>query len=237
MSIIMENFQTLNPYTEKKLKNYHPFSKEEIQSCIDRSNEAFINWRRLTLPERIKLISNVSKILQQNKEDHGTLITLEMGKLYAESIAEIEKCIWVCDYFNLNAEDFLKSQLIPTDAKESYVFFEPLGTILAIMPWNFPFWQFFRFAVPNLIAGNTIILKHSPNVSGCALAIEEIFRKAGFPEGIVKTILANVSDVSSILANSKIKGVSLTGSERAWAIGGKRSREESEKICSRIGGK
>ncbi len=153
-----------------------------------------------------------ANVLREQSEELSKLMTEEMGKPIAQSRAEIEKCTWVCEYYAENAEKFLSDELIETDATKSFVSYQPLGVVLAVMPWNFPFWQVFRFAVPGLMAGNAGILKHSSNVSGCALAIEEIFRKAGFPKNLFRTILLPSSQMDEVIKNKIIKAVTLTGS-------------------------
>ncbi|NNG26489.1 MAG: NAD-dependent succinate-semialdehyde dehydrogenase, partial [Ignavibacteriaceae bacterium] len=162
--------------------------------------------------ERSKLMLKAADVLREQREEQSKLMTEEMGKPIAQSRAEIEKCAWVCEYFAENAKKFLSDEFIETDAAKSFVSFQPLGVVLAVMPWNFPFWQVFRFAAPGLMAGNAGLLKHSSNVSGCALAIENIFRKAGFPQNLFRTILLPSSQMDSVIKNKFIKAVTLTGS-------------------------
>ena len=163
-------------------------------------------------------------------------MTLEMGKPIAQSRAEVEKCAWVCEYYAENAEKFLSDELITTDASKSFVTFQPLGVVLAVMPWNFPFWQVFRFAAPSLMAGNSGILKHASNVSGCALAIEEVFREAGFPKNLFKTILVPSSEMESVIKNEKIKAVTLTGSVPAGKSVAKTAGSVLKKTVMELGG-
>jgi succinate-semialdehyde dehydrogenase/glutarate-semialdehyde dehydrogenase len=157
-------------------------------------------------------MKNAAKVLREKFEEYSILMTNEMGKPIVQSRAEIEKCAWVCDYYAENAERFLSDEIIKTEASKSFVSYQPLGVILAIMPWNFPFWQVFRFAAPNLMAGNAGVLKHASNVSGCALAIEDVFRKAGFPENLFRSLLVKSKDMKGIISDEKIKAVTLTGS-------------------------
>jgi succinate-semialdehyde dehydrogenase/glutarate-semialdehyde dehydrogenase len=179
---------------------------------------------------------NASNILRVKKEEYSKLMTLEMGKPIAQSRAEVEKCAWVCEYYAENAEKFLGDELISTDASKSFVSFQPLGIVLAVMPWNFPFWQVFRFAAPGLMAGNAGILKHASNVSGCALAIEEVFREAGFPENLFSTILVPSSQMEEVIKNEKIKAVTLTGSVPAGKAVAKTAGSVLKKTVMELGG-
>ena len=180
---------SINPATNKPIKNYNEMTNEESSQIISLADEAFKSWKETTFTHRSKLMKNAAKVLRKNSEEYSVLMTLEMGKPIVQSRAEVEKCAWVCEYYAENAEKFLQDEMIKTDASKSFVSYQPLGVILAVMPWNFPFWQVFRFAAPNLMAGNAGILKHASNVSGCALAIEDVFRKAGFPENLFRTLL------------------------------------------------
>ena len=157
-------------------------------------------------------MKSAAVILKKNKQKFAEMMTLEMGKPILQSIAEVEKCAWVCEYYSENAESFLKEVNVKTDASESFVTYNPLGIVLAVMPWNFPFWQVFRFAVPALMAGNAGLLKHASNVTGCALMIEEIFKEAGFPENLFRSIILSSSKMENVIKNEKIKAVTLTGS-------------------------
>jgi len=170
--------KSINPYTNKVIAEFEEFSVSKQEQLIDRSSEAFDVWKRTPFDYRSSLMRSVSGLLKSNAGHYAKSITAEMGKPLKESIAEVEKCAWACDYYADNAEVFLKPDLVLTDASESYVLYEPLGTILGIMPWNFPFWQVFRFAVPTLMAGNTILLKHASNVQICAGHIEKVFTEA-----------------------------------------------------------
>ena len=180
---------SVNPSTGKPINTFSEMSNSEIEKIISSANEAFKTWKSVSFKERSKLMHNAAEALRENKDIYSRLMTEEMGKPIKQSYAEVEKCAWVCEYYADNAEGFLNDELIKTDARKSFVTYQPLGVVLAVMPWNFPFWQVFRFAAPGLMAGNAGILKHASNVSGCALAIEDVFRKAGFPENIFRTIL------------------------------------------------
>ncbi len=207
--------QSINPTYNEVIKNYEEYSLEQINKIFEQSNEAFILHSKDNFSKRANNLRKVSEILKRDKRKLAELITLEMGKPILQSISEVEKCAWVCDYYADNGEQFLTDELIQTDATKSYVSFQPLGVILAIMPWNFPFWQVFRFAAPSLMAGNTAILKHSSNVSGCALAIENIFKESGFIQNTFRTILISSKGIEDVIKNPFIKAVTLTGSTNA----------------------
>src|SRR3990172_6624066 len=174
--------KSINPATGEEIKTYKEMSLVEIDSIIIKVKTSFLAWQDTDFSLRKSCMKNASVILKEKKDKYAKLMTEEMGKPIKQSYAEVEKCAWVCDYYADNAENFLMNEQIETDASKSYVTFQALGVVLAVMPWNFPFWQVFRFAAPNLMAGNAGVLKHSSNVAGCALAIESIFREAGFPE-------------------------------------------------------
>lgn len=220
-----KSIKTINPFNNQDIKEYKLHTAQQLSDILECSNTTFYNWRQTSIKERCRLLMNLAQILEDDKRDLAKLITQEMGKPYLESIAEIEKCMTLCDFYATNADDFLADELIETDASESFISYDPLGTILAIMPWNYPFWQVMRFAIPTLTAGNTAILKHAANVSGCAMAIEKLFEKAGFLKGCFTTILASHDAVENLIANDRIKAVTLTGSEKAGqsiaAIAGK----------------
>lgn len=172
-------------------------------------------WSDKTIEERCELLQNVSELLLDRKEEYAKLISTEMGKPISQSTAEIEKCAWACDFYAFNAEDLLADEIIETDAEESFISYDPLGCILAVMPWNYPFWQVIRFAAPTLTAGNTGILKHAQNVPGCSMALEQLFLDAGFPKGCFQAILAGHVEIEELIGNDGIKAVTLTGSEKA----------------------
>src|SRR5437016_7603040 len=178
-----------NPATGEKLKEFSAFSGAEIEKRLKRAEHAFQQHRRESFPKRAQLLVSVATLLEREKKDLARMMTLEMGKLFRTSVEEIEKCARGCRYYAENAERFLEDEAAQTNARRSYVHYEPMGPILAIMPWNFPFWQVFRFAAPALMAGNVGILKHAANVPQCALAIEQLFCRAGFDEGVFQTLL------------------------------------------------
>lgn len=209
------SFTSFNPYTLETLKKFDLHSDQELDERLQKSKQSFSHWKNTPISDRATLLKNAAEILRENAEDFGRTISLEMGKPVKEAIGEVKKCGLVCDFYAENAEAFLKPEIIKTDARESYVRFDPIGTVLAIMPWNFPFWQVFRFAAPTLMTGNTAVLKHAGNVPQCALAIEKIFKDAGFPDGVYQNLFFDHDKTESIISHEIIKAVTLTGSERA----------------------
>ena len=203
---------SINPANNILIKNYDEMTSPESADIISLADKAFKNWKETSYIYRSELMKNAAKVLRENSEEYSVLMTIEMGKPIVQSRAEVEKCVWVCDYYADNAEKFLADEIIKTEATKSFVSYQPLGVILAVMPWNFPFWQVFRFAAPNLMAGNAGLLKHASNVSGCALAIEDVFRKAGFPENLFRTLLVKSKNAKEIISNAKVQAVTLTGS-------------------------
>ena len=228
--------QSINPYTEEIIKTYPEHSQAEIRDIIKIAYKAFENWNDVGFDERSSLMKKASDVLRKRKDEFGELMTLEMGKPIQQSIAEVEKCAWVCDYYSENAKHFLADEIIKTDASKSYVSYQPLGVVLAIMPWNFPFWQVFRFAAPGLMAGNAGILKHSSNVSGCALAIEEVFKDAGFPENLFRSILVNSSQMDFVIEHPLIRAVTLTGSVPAGKAVAAKAGSLLKKTVLELGG-
>lgn len=208
-------FTSIFPYTQEKIAEYELMSDEVIGQCLSQSRLAFKYWRKTSFKERSDLMLRAADILIVNHDVYATLITNEMGKTFREAKGEVEKCASGCRYYAAHAESFLQTIAQPSDAKKSYVRFDPVGAILAIMPWNFPFWQVFRFAAPYLMAGNTALLKHAPNVTGTALAIENLFLEAGFPKGVFQTLVVDVDKVPAIINHDIVQGITLTGSELA----------------------
>lgn len=204
--------QSIYPYDNSVIKTYEEMSSNEVDSILESSQKAFNEWKKIPILQRAILMKNAGAVLRGGIKEYSELMTLEMGKPIQQSRAEIEKCAMVCDFFADNSEKFLKDEIIPTDAARSYVSYQPLGVILAIMPWNFPFWQVIRFAAPTLMAGNTGLLKHASNVTGSALALEDIFKKAGFPENVFRTLVIPSKNVKRVIENSVIQAVSITGS-------------------------
>ncbi|MEZ4907242.1 MAG: aldehyde dehydrogenase family protein [Saprospiraceae bacterium] len=233
----MIDFISLNPYTGEKHGKYQSISDENLTVEIELSKKSYYDkWKRMNVGERAAFIAPVSKYIMENKVEFATLITAEMGKPFKESIAEIEKVCWLIDYHCDNAEYFLKSVPIETENTEVYIEYSPLGGILGIMPWNFPFWQVFRFAIPTLLAGNTILLKHAPNVPRCSLKIEEIFHRFLPDKNIYKNIFIDNSQVEFLLSNNFIQGVSLTGSERAGSSVASIAGKHLKKCVLELGG-
>lgn len=207
--------ESINPATGELLKNYEPWRDAQLEAALAESAAAAPAWRATAFEERARLMRNAAAELRRHAARYGALAALEMGKLLKEARAEVEKCAWGCEYYAGQAAEFLKDEKIETDAGSSYIAYLPLGTVLAVMPWNFPFWQVFRAAAPALMAGNTMVLKHSSNVPQCALAIEEIFRAAGFPAGVFRTLMIPAARAEQLIADPRIHAVTLTGSEAA----------------------
>ena len=230
------NITSINPYNEKVIQVYNLDTPSELVSKLKFADDMFKAWKEKEINKRTALLSKVSDLLEERIDYLSELITLEMGKPINESRAEINKCIFLCDFYAVNAERFLADQIIETDAHESFISYDPLGVILAIMPWNYPFWQVFRFAVPTLTSGNTVLLKHASNVSGCALVIQDIFEDAGYPKGCFQTLLTNHKAIENLLKDDIIKAVSLTGSEKAGRHIAKIAGENLKKSVLELGG-
>lgn len=207
--------QSVDPYTLERIAQYDEYSTQEIENIINNNFEAWRLWKIRSFAERGRMLMTAANVLRERKEEWARLMTNEMGKRIVEARAEIEKCAWVCEYYAENGEQMLADEPIDTDGQKSMAIFQPIGPVLAVMPWNFPFWQVLRFAAPALMAGNVCLLKHASNVQGCALAIEELFVKAGFPENVFRTLVIGASKVEGVIANPKVRAVTLTGSE--WA--------------------
>jgi acyl-CoA reductase-like NAD-dependent aldehyde dehydrogenase len=210
-----ELMHSINPSTEEIMQSFKPHSSQEVERSLLKAAEAFNAWKKTPFSKKTELLQKAAAYLRQDKSRFAKVITAEMGKPIVEAEGEIEKCSWNCDFYAANAEHFLRDEPRSSNASESYVQYTPLGSILAVMPWNFPFWQVFRFAAPALMAGNTGILKHASNVPQCALAIEEVFREAGFPDGTFQTLLIPSSAVEALIENPAIAAATLTGSEDA----------------------
>ncbi len=228
--------KSINPATNHIIKEYKEHSAAETAQIIEKTHKAFKRWRDIAFNDRAEKMHSAAQILRDNKEEYARLMTMEMGKIIRESRAEVEKCAWVCDYYADNAEQFLKDEIIETDASISYVAFDPIGVVLAVMPWNFPLWQVFRFAAPALMAGNGAVLKHASNVPGSALLIEDIFRKAGFPEDLFRTVLIPSLMVEGVIRNDYIRAVTLTGSEYAGSRTAEIAGGEIKKTVLELGG-
>jgi len=228
--------RSINPATGEKLKEFVALNDSEIEKRLQRAASAFAHHRREPLAKRAQLMMAVASLLEQEKEKLARTMTLEMGKLLRAAAEEVEKCARACCYYAENAERFLEDEPAQTNAARSYVRYEPLGPVLAIMPWNFPFWQVFRFAAPALMAGNVGLLKHAANVPQCALAIEQIFCRAGFDEGVFQTLLIGVEQVEPVLVDPRVKAVTLTGSEKAGSAVASVAGREIKKSVLELGG-
>jgi len=209
------SFSSINPATGELLEVFDEWSCSKTREVIDKVHNAWLSWREIPFAERAELMKRAAAILRRNRDEYANLMAVEMGKPVCGGRAEIEKCAWVCDFYAERAERMLSDEPAESDGSRAYVAFRPLGVILAVMPWNFPFWQVFRFASPSLMAGNTAVLKHSSNVPRCALTVEDVFRKAGFPTDVFRTLMISSRQVTSVIENEKIRGVTLTGSDHA----------------------
>lgn len=230
------SMQSINPATGEVLETFEPFSPAQIDEALSATHSAFQSWRETDFAERSALFRRLAVYLRAHKTELGRIATLEMGKPLTESEAEAEKCAWNCEYYADNAERFLADERIATSATESYVSYLPLGVVLALMPWNYPYWQVLRFAAPALMAGNTAVLKHASNVSRCALEIERIFRECGFPEGVFRTVLVPGAETGKLIADPRIAAVTLTGSEEAGVAVASTSGQHLKKHVLELGG-
>jgi succinate-semialdehyde dehydrogenase/glutarate-semialdehyde dehydrogenase len=229
-------FKAINPATGELVAEYEEMTANEASDIVDAAHRAYLDWRRLSFAERAAPMKTVGQLLRERARDYGKLATEEMGKPIAGAIAEVEKCATACDYFADNAESLLKPEPVPLDGARSFVTFQPIGVVLAVMPWNFPFWQVFRFIAPTLMAGNGGVLKHASNVPGCALAIEKVMHDAGFPKDIFRTLMIGSRAVEGIIEHPKIRAVTLTGSEPAGRAVARRSGELLKKTVLELGG-
>ena len=229
-------FTAINPATGETVAEYSPTSSPDMRAALRAGDKAWQTWRRTSFPERARLLVVVGQLLRARADRYGRLMALEMGKPIAGGRAEVEKCATACDYYAQHAERFLADEMIATDASRSYVHHEPIGAVLAIMPWNFPFWQVVRFAAPTLMAGNVALLKHAANVPGCAIAIEELFRDAGFPTGVFQNLLIDHVQLRSVIRHPAVAAVTLTGSTRAGRAVAKQAGDHLKKTVLELGG-
>jgi succinate-semialdehyde dehydrogenase / glutarate-semialdehyde dehydrogenase len=227
---------TINPTTGETLKTFSELSNSQLETKLQLAAGTFQTYKRTSFAYRAQMLTRAAEILESEKNELGKLMTTEMGKPLKAAISEAEKCAWVCRYYAETAEQHLADQVVQTNAKQSYVRFQPLGPVLAVMPWNFPFWQVFRFAAPALMAGNVGLLKHASNVPQCALAIEDIFRRAGFPEGVFQTLLIGSGRVESVLNDSRVVAATLTGSEPAGSSVASIAGKQIKKTVLELGG-
>jgi succinate-semialdehyde dehydrogenase / glutarate-semialdehyde dehydrogenase len=227
---------SMNPATGERLKEFSSFSDAEIERRLEQAERAFNQHRREPFANRAQLVLGVAALFEHEKDKFARIATLEMGKLFHAAVEEIEKCVRCCRFYAENAERFLEDELAQTGVGRSYVRYEPLGPILAVMPWNFPFWQVIRFAVPALIAGNVGLLKHASNVPQCALAIEQVFCRAGFSEGLFQTLLIESAEVEKLIVDPRVKAVTLTGSEKAGSAVASTAARQIKKAVLELGG-
>ncbi|HRH60278.1 MAG TPA: NAD-dependent succinate-semialdehyde dehydrogenase [Chitinophagaceae bacterium] len=229
-------FKSIFPYNGETISEYELMNDDAVENCLSKSATAFKHWRKTYFTQRSELMNRVADLLIEHRDEYATLITNEMGKVMRESKAEIEKCAAGCRWYAEHAERLLHDIPQPSDAAKSYVRFDPIGAVLAIMPWNFPFWQVFRFAAPYLMAGNVALLKHAPNVCGVALAIEKLFLEAGFPEGVFQSLIIDVDAVEKIVDHNIVQGITLTGSELAGSKVGALAGKYIKKSVLELGG-
>ncbi len=227
---------SINPFDNSTIKEYDTYSNQTVDDIIAKSNKDFLIWKNLSFNDRKEILLKIGVKLKKDLEKHAKMISLEMGKPIKESRAEILKCVWVIEYYAENASEFLKPETIKSDYSNSYIQYDPIGIILGIMPWNFPYWQVFRFIAPSLMAGNTCVLKHASNVSGCALLIEELINSVSNYKSIFKTLLISSSQVEHAIKNPYVKAVTLTGSEYAGSEVAMRAGKEIKKTVLELGG-
>jgi len=228
--------ESVNPATGEVIATHEEMTAAEVGDIVTACHEAYLGWRETEFNKRAEHLTAAAGLLRQRRQELAELMTSEMGKPIAQSRAEVDKCAWVCDYYAENAASFLAAEQIATDARKSFVAFEPLGVVLAVMPWNFPLWQVFRFAAPALMAGNTGVLKHASNVQGCALAIEAIFGDAGYPENVFRTLVVGSGAVSAVLEHPEVRAVTLTGSTPAGQAVAQQAGALLKKTVLELGG-
>ena len=229
-------FQSINPATGDVLETFAETSPDALEGILERADRASRDWRRRPVAERAERLWAAARLLRERKDAYARTMALEMGKPLAQGAAEAEKCAWACDYYAEHGAAFLADERREADGSRSYVRFEAIGPVLAIMPWNFPFWQVFRFAAPALVAGNAGLLKHAPNVSRCALEIEGVFREAGFPDGLFRAVFLENEAVGSVIADARVRAVTLTGSDRAGSQVAQQAGRHLKKTVLELGG-
>jgi len=229
-------FQSVNPTTGEVLDTFEETVPDALTRILERATAASRDWRRRPVAERAERLRAAGRLLRERKDTYARTMALEMGKPLAQGVGEAEKCAWVCDYYAEHGAAFLADEPRPSDASRSYIRFEALGPVLAIMPWNFPFWQVFRFAAPALVAGNAGILKHAPNVPRCAVAIEEVFQDAGFPDGLFRAVFLSNARAGDVIADERVRAVTLTGSDRAGSQVAEQAGRHLKKTVLELGG-
>jgi succinate-semialdehyde dehydrogenase/glutarate-semialdehyde dehydrogenase len=232
----MSNLRSINPFTLEELSVTPELEDHGIAERIDRSNQAFLSFRKTSIGFRRELMFRAARLLRERKEEYGRMASLEMGKRIGEAVAEVEKCAWVCEHYAQQARRILTGREIKTDASLSRIVYQPLGPLLAVMPWNFPYWQVFRFAAPALMAGNTVLLKHASNVQGCAGYIERVFADAGFHDGVFQNLAIGSGKVAKVIASPGVKAVTLTGSEEAGKAVAAKAGKHLKKCVLELGG-
>jgi len=228
--------ESINPATGQRIAQYEEMPADAANRAIEAAHEAFLAWRDTGFAHRAGLMRKAAAILRGRIKEYARLMAEEMGKPVKEGAGEVNKCAGACDYYADNAEEFLAAEIVPTDARKSFIAFRPIGVVLAVMPWNFPFWQVFRFAAPGLMAGNAGILKHASNVPGCALAIETIFRDAGFPDGLFRTLMIGSKQVEAVIEHRLVRAVTLTGSVEAGRAVAAKAGAMLKKTVLELGG-
>lgn len=229
-------FTTRNPVDQSRVNDYHPISNEALQSALTRGEIAQKQWKYSSLDERKAILKKLAQLLSSSKDKYAVLITREMGKVLTESLVELQKCKTICDYLDANLTSLLHPKYISKPGEKAYVRYDPLGGVLGIMPWNFPFWQVFRFAVPALCSGNAAFLKHAPNVLGSGEALEKLFLDAGFPDGLFQHLIIDIDQVEQVIEHPFIQAVSLTGSERAGSAVAAIAGKQLKKTVLELGG-
>ena len=232
----MTRFRSVNPATGEELQSFEALGDEALEERLERSVDAWTRARESSIGERAERMGRAAEVLEAGKQAYARLMTLEMGKPIEQAVGEVEKCAWVCRHYAEHAEAYLSAEEVETDARRSYVRYRPLGPVLAVMPWNFPFWQVFRFAAPALMAGNVALLKHAPNVPQCAVAIEGVFRKAGFPEGTFQNLFLEEGRVADVLADDRVRAATLTGSVAAGRAVAAEAGGQVKKTVLELGG-
>ncbi len=226
----------INPNNGKIIKHFNEYTNQEVEQKLSQAENTFNKWKNLGFSEKSKLLNIAGKVLRENSKKYAEIISIEMGKPITEALAEVEKSALVCDFYAINAEKFLSKRTVQTDGKISYIQYNPLGQVLAIMPWNFPFWQVFRFAAPALMAGNVCVLKHASNVPESALSIESVFKNAGYPDGAFTTLLISSGNTEKVIRDKRIRAVTLTGSEFAGSKVASIAGEVLKKTVLELGG-
>lgn len=229
-------FKSINPMTGNVIAEYSEMSPSEVEGILEQAQQAQLAWRDTGFEERAQLMRRAADVLLANKQQYAGMMTQEMGKISAQGLAEIEKCAWSCRYYAEHAETYLSPEDIETEAQHSFVNYKPLGVVLAVMPWNFPFWQVFRFAAPGLMAGNGCVLKHAPNTFGCALMIESIFREAGFPEHLFRSLLIDIPETTRVTHNPRVAAVTITSSVNAGRAVATEAGKVLKKCVLELGG-